>query len=268
MLLALAQSLTDLIAPPVCALCLGDGQRLDEIWGLDLCVHCEQACTPLPGACPRCGEPGSPREPGAQREPGAPRGPGVPGTASECAMCRAHPPPFDTAICLFRYEDPVDLLITNLKFRHELACARVLGMLFARRYARQRPRVAAMPGSRAAACIAVPRARLQPVCGNRAGISRRDCATHRAGACRCAATCCSACAPPVRRANCTAAERAANLAGAFRAPAGRADAAAHRAAGRCHDHGPHGCRGCTGPEGCRLPARGYLGLRPCGQGPR
>jgi ComF family protein len=113
MLLALSQSLTDLIAPPVCVLCLGDGQRLDELWGLDLCVHCEQACTALTAPCPRCGEPDSP---------------------AGCARCHAHPPPFDAAFCLFRYEDPVDLLITNLKFRSELASARVLGMLFARRY--------------------------------------------------------------------------------------------------------------------------------------
>lgn len=114
MLLALAQSLTDLVAPPVCVLCLGEGQRLDEWWGLDLCVHCEQACTPMPAPCPRCGEPDAP---------------------TGCMRCRQHPPPHDTAFCLFRYEDPVDLLVTNLKFRHELACARVLGMLFARRYA-------------------------------------------------------------------------------------------------------------------------------------
>jgi ComF family protein len=114
MLLALAQSMTDLIAPPVCVLCLGEGQRQDELWGLDLCVHCEQACTALSAPCPRCAEPGSP---------------------GGCSRCSMHPPPHDAAFCLFRYEDPVDLLITNLKFRGELACARVLGMLFARRYA-------------------------------------------------------------------------------------------------------------------------------------
>jgi ComF family protein len=114
MLLPLAQSLAHLVAPPVCALCLGEGQKLDGIWGLDLCRWCEAACSPLPAACPRCGEPGAPRE---------------------CDRCRSHPPPFDATFCLFRYEDPADLLVTNLKFRGELACARVLGMLFARRYA-------------------------------------------------------------------------------------------------------------------------------------
>jgi ComF family protein len=111
-MLKLAQWFTHLIAPPVCALCHGDGQQLDELWGLDLCSYCEQACTPLPTACPRCGEPGAP------------------GT---CSRCLRHPPPYDETFYLFRYEDPADLLITGLKFRHDLACARVLGMLLARR---------------------------------------------------------------------------------------------------------------------------------------
>jgi ComF family protein len=110
--LALAQRLTDLIAPPVCALCGGDGQRLDELWGLDLCRWCEAACTPVNNPCVRCGE--------------------VAAAQSPCANCQREPPPYDATFSLFRYEDPVDLLITNLKFRHELAPARVLGILFAR----------------------------------------------------------------------------------------------------------------------------------------
>lgn len=110
---ALLQHITSLLAPPVCVLCLGDGQRLDETWGIDLCPYCEQACSEPSAPCPRCGEPQAP---------------------AGCERCHSHPPPHDAAVCLFRYEDPVDLLITNLKFRHELACARVLGMLFARRY--------------------------------------------------------------------------------------------------------------------------------------
>jgi len=115
-MLALAQIFTGLIAPPVCALCGGDGQRLNELWGLDLCTWCERACTPVADPCPRCGEPG--------------------GAAVECARCQRDPPPYDATFSLFRYEDPVDLLITNLKFRHELAPARVLGILFARAHAR------------------------------------------------------------------------------------------------------------------------------------
>lgn len=115
-MLAFMQRITDLIAPPVCALCGADGQQLDEPWGLDLCRWCEQACTPVPNPCPRCGE--------------------VATASSLCAHCRHEPPPYDATFSLFRYEDPVDLLITNLKFRHELAPARVLGILFARAWQR------------------------------------------------------------------------------------------------------------------------------------
>jgi ComF family protein len=115
-MLALVQRITDLIAAPVCALCGGDGQRLNEPWGLDLCRWCEQACTPVQNPCPRCGE--------------AAVTPGV------CANCLRHPPPYDATFSLFRYQDPVDLMITGLKFRHELALARVLGTLFARAHRR------------------------------------------------------------------------------------------------------------------------------------
>jgi ComF family protein len=111
-MLVLAQRLANLIAAPVCLLCHGDGQSLDELWGLDLCQFCEQACALVPTTCPRCGE--------RAEKP------------MECATCRVHPPPYDAAFCLFAYQDPADLLVTSLKFRHELAAARVLGTLFAR----------------------------------------------------------------------------------------------------------------------------------------
>ncbi|MEO6187148.1 MAG: ComF family protein [Steroidobacteraceae bacterium] len=107
--------MTELLAPPVCALCGGDGQRLDEPWGLDLCCWCEQACTPVWNPCPRCGSSVD---------------------TDHCANCQRAPPPFDATFSLFRYEDPVDLLVTSLKFRHELAGARVLGTLFARAHRR------------------------------------------------------------------------------------------------------------------------------------
>lgn len=88
----LLQHLAALIAPPVCVLCRGPGQHLDELWGLDLCIHCQSACHP----------------------------------ASTTAW------PVDGAFCLFLYQDPVDLLIQRLKFHGDLAPARVLGTLFAR----------------------------------------------------------------------------------------------------------------------------------------
>jgi ComF family protein len=87
----LRQHAASLLAPPRCALCGGPGQWLDEPWGLDLCRHCEGACT----------------------------------------RWQPEPLPFDAVFCLFRYEHPVDLMITRLKFRGELVYARVLGTLFA-----------------------------------------------------------------------------------------------------------------------------------------
>jgi ComF family protein len=81
-----------MLAPPCCVLCGAGGQWLDEPWGLDLCSHCERAC----------------------------------------ARWQEEPLPFDSAFCLFQYRHPVDQLITRLKFHGELACARVLGTLFAK----------------------------------------------------------------------------------------------------------------------------------------
>jgi ComF family protein len=89
------RAMARLVAPPCCLLCGGEGQDTGETFGLDLCPHCE-------AACPRA-------------EP--------------------EPPPFETAFCLFRYEDPVDELIVRLKFQHDIAAARVLGTLLARAYA-------------------------------------------------------------------------------------------------------------------------------------
>lgn len=105
--MTIAQGLTSLLAPPVCALCGGPGQWKDEIWGIDLCLHCEAACPPTVDVCPRCAE------------------------SLPCARCRESPPSFDATLALFRYEDPVDEMITGLKFQGELGFARVLGTLLA-----------------------------------------------------------------------------------------------------------------------------------------
>jgi ComF family protein len=90
--LTIRQAMAATLAPPVCALCGANGQRIDEPWGLDLCSSCEQACDPAP----------------------------------EEIL------PFDAVFCPYRYQHPVDLMITRLKFQHELVFARVLGMQFAR----------------------------------------------------------------------------------------------------------------------------------------
>jgi len=100
--LTIGQKLTSTLAAPLCVLCGGPGQLGDELWGLDLCRYCEEAC---------------PRPPAAPAQ-GAPR----------------HES-FQATRALFLYEDPVDRLVTGLKFRGELACARVLGTLLARQVA-------------------------------------------------------------------------------------------------------------------------------------
>jgi len=111
--LTIIQSLTGLLAPPVCALCGARGQSGDEPWGLDLCPHCEAACHPPRDLCGRCAEP-------------------LTAGSGDCARCRLHPPAWDSVHCLFVYQPPVDSMITGLKFSRELVFARVLGTLLAR----------------------------------------------------------------------------------------------------------------------------------------
>lgn len=91
--------LTDAMAPATCVLCGGPGQsglrcRPPGLWGLDLCVHCQAACRRAP-----------PRTP---------------------------PPGLTRLRALWRYQPPADDLVQRLKFQHQLAPARVLGMLMAR----------------------------------------------------------------------------------------------------------------------------------------
>jgi ComF family protein len=110
--LTIIQSLTGLLAPPVCALCGAGGQTGEERWGLDLCPHCEDACQPVAGLCRRCAEP-------------------LPEDSRDCARCAGKPPAWDSVHCLFIYQPPVDDMITGLKFGHELVFARALGTLLA-----------------------------------------------------------------------------------------------------------------------------------------
>lgn len=51
-------------------------------------------------------------------------------TKKFCANCLKYPPYFDRTIALFRYQDAIIKLITNLKFNKELVAAKLLGRLF------------------------------------------------------------------------------------------------------------------------------------------
>lgn len=110
--LTILQGLTGLLAPPVCCLCGAAGQRGEEVWGLDLCRYCEADCPRPQMPCPVCASPHA--------------------GAGTCETCLASPPPFDSTTALFLYADPVDQMITGLKFQGELCFARVLGTLLAR----------------------------------------------------------------------------------------------------------------------------------------
>jgi ComF family protein len=98
-----------LLLPPRCVLCGGAGQRPC----LDLCRDCDAELPASPQACLRCGLP-SPR---------------VDGRGLVCRACLADPPAYDRCYAAFEYGFPVDRLVHDLKYRGQLAPARVLGYL-------------------------------------------------------------------------------------------------------------------------------------------
>ena len=102
-----------LVLPPTCLLCGAAGTA-----GLDLCAGCLNDLPRNLAACPCCATPSSA------------------GWTGPCARCQAQPPVFDRAFIPFRYQPPVDFLITRLKFggrraHARLAYARLLSDLFA-----------------------------------------------------------------------------------------------------------------------------------------
>lgn len=112
--LTIGQKIASTLVPPRCVLCGGPGQVGNELWGLDLCRHCESAC---------------------QRHFACHGGSTVGMTAPAPAPDDHSFGGLDAVHALFVYDDPVDRLITGLKFRGELASGRVLGTLLARHLA-------------------------------------------------------------------------------------------------------------------------------------
>jgi ComF family protein len=95
--------------PTSCRLCRGAGQP-----GLELCEGCRLELPWLTHACPLCALP----------LPGE----GRPTLCSHCQKSRTH---LDGCRALFVYAAPLDQWIQDLKFRHDLAAARLLGRLLA-----------------------------------------------------------------------------------------------------------------------------------------
>lgn len=106
------KNIQNFVLPPSCLLCGARG-----LAPLDLCAAC---CAELPRnlhACAGCAEP---------LPPSAPPG-------SLCGRCQRKPPVFARAFAPYLYAWPLDGLIQQLKFGHQLAAARSLGSLLAER---------------------------------------------------------------------------------------------------------------------------------------
>ncbi len=91
------------LLPPTCLLCGAPGES-----ERDLCGGCR---ADLPGNDPACRRCGMPLALGAEI----------------CGTCLQQPPPIERSFAPLLYQPPVDFLIKQLKFKGQLACARLLG---------------------------------------------------------------------------------------------------------------------------------------------
>jgi ComF family protein len=98
-------NIQDWLLPRLCPGC-GDWAGA----GRALCPGCEASLPVITAACPRCAAPYE-----------------HPDIHGECGRCQQHPPAFSRSIALYRYQPPVDHFIRELKFRHQLGLARLLG---------------------------------------------------------------------------------------------------------------------------------------------
>jgi ComF family protein len=102
--------------PPTCILCGAGGDD-----GLDLCAGCRDDLPRIGRCCARCALP-------------LPVTAAVPGQAAPtlvCGGCQRLAPPFARCVAVFRYEDPLPLLVAGLKFRGRLNVLRLMGLLLA-----------------------------------------------------------------------------------------------------------------------------------------
>lgn len=104
------RDLLALLLPRICVLC-GD-------WAAEpfnLCPGCVRDLPGIGDACRRCALP-------------------LPSSGADvCARCTSAPPPFRRALAAFRYADPLDSLIQQLKYRGDITIAPTLGRMLAQR---------------------------------------------------------------------------------------------------------------------------------------
>lgn len=97
---------------PVCLLCGAPGAD-----GLDLCAACGRDLPMNEPACRRCAG----QLTGISEQVDDP----------VCGQCLKQAPFFDRTLCPFRYEAPLNQMLTGLKYHQKLAPARILGNLLA-----------------------------------------------------------------------------------------------------------------------------------------
>lgn len=107
-----SKSLIHKVISPTCLLCLDPGQAP----ALDLCRDCEEDLPRTGRGCAICAAP-------------------VAGPAIACGACLARRPAFDAVLAPYRYEFPLVELVHRLKYGGQVAVARILGTLLARRIA-------------------------------------------------------------------------------------------------------------------------------------
>lgn len=107
-----SKSLIHKLIAPTCLLCLEPGQPP----ALDLCSECEADLPRCLRGCALCAAP-------------------VTGPAIACARCLERRPAFDAVLAPYRYEFPLVELVHRLKYGGQVAVARILGTLLARRIA-------------------------------------------------------------------------------------------------------------------------------------
>lgn len=107
-----SKTLLHKLFPATCLLCLDPGQPPR----LDLCRGCEDDFPRIHSACPSCATP-------------------VASAGVTCERCLLHRPAFDGAFVPYRYEFPLVELLHRLKYGGQVAIARILGTLLARRLA-------------------------------------------------------------------------------------------------------------------------------------
>lgn len=95
------------LLPGICLLCGVKTYRR-----LDLCHYCESDLPWLKHSCIRCALP-------------------LPQHQSICGKCQTNSPAWNRLFCPFTYAPPVDYLIHQLKYRHNLVAGQVMGSLLA-----------------------------------------------------------------------------------------------------------------------------------------